>query len=215
MASTVSVDINTKAKPCVITLTHKIFFANRNKMSDADFKDATDDLKSQIKEKWEKPDFKFGCCKVKFKFEYVDKDGEDVDKKNIWTNKEDFKEHGGKGERSFQRQNDGDIDLSPTSGLGPKKTVGEWILVPTTIYNIGGHEDKYRTSNKYTAAHEVGHELGATDQYNEDHPDQLKDPKNGYTKDGLMYDSEKGNVLQIDIDQIMKANNVTCPKECC
>src|SRR5580765_326601 len=105
MASTVSVSIDTSVKPCVITLTHKIFFANRNKLNDADFKDATDDLKNQIKEKWETPDFKFGCCKVKFKFEYPDKDGEDVDKKNLWTNADDFHERGGKGERSFQRQN--------------------------------------------------------------------------------------------------------------
>lgn len=215
MASTVIVTYDTTTRPCVITLTHKIFFANRNKISDEDFNDAIGDLKKQIKEKWEKPDFKFGCCKVKFKFKYVDEDADDVDKKNLWTKIDDFRDRGGQGERSFQRPKDGPLDLSPGAGLGPKKTVGEWFLPRTHVYDLTKSEEKYRTKNTYTAAHEVGHELGAEDQYDEKDPGKLKDPNNGYTKDGLMYDSIKGNVLQIDIDQIMKANNVKCPPECC
>jgi hypothetical protein len=196
MASTVSVTV----KDCTITVTHKIYFDNPDNLSKNEFWFCTEALKKQIREKWEKPDFKYNCCKVKFSFEYPDKPGPDTDTKKLYTDWEKFhKEHKGLDYgRSFQ------------DALGPKQSTGTWFLLKNII------SEHY---NCDAAAHEVGHELGADDKYIEewknDGTSHIKpDPKPGYPKDGIMF-NHNGTVQQQDIDEIMKALNATCPEGCC
>lgn len=199
-----------KREKCLITVSHRIHFANPDNLDAYHFAMVVNGAKAKIKEIWEDPEFKWRCCKVKFKFEYPKAAGEDADSKNVHP----------KDGRSKQDK------------LGPGQSTGEWYVGDDFVNpKLIPHPDP----DVHAAAHEVGHELGATDKYEpkdskgDTISDQVYqdgklvdnpkfdhyDPKGNYPRDGLMFHSKTGKVQQADIDEIMASLGVDCPDDCC
>jgi len=197
---------------CLIEVTDCIHFIKGPGMSDYDFNKSVKAVKKRIKDVWEAPEFKWKCCKVKFKFECVKDAANDADDKTL---------HPKRG-RSTQE------------GLGPSKSTGNWF-----VGEIGqpGGAGLPLEPDVPSAPHEVGHELGLRDKYHavdakgDPVPEQVvnKDgdlvnnpkfdhykPEANYPLDGVMFDPP-GNPIpqQVDIDEILAKLGVDCPDDCC
>jgi len=187
-------------KNCVITVTHKIHFVNQG-IPAADYDRAVNKIKDELKRVWSDPKFKYKCCQVKFKFEYSNSAGNDVDDKNL---------HSGRG-------------VSSQSGLGPDKTNGTWFPVRDrpSFDGVAAHETGHEMgmTDKYECYDAAGHKI---DCYVRDAAGNLalnpnyseKRPPNGYPNDGIAFDST-GTPKQKDIDEIIGKLGVTCPERCC
>lgn len=187
-------------KDCVITITHKIHFV-RDKLSEKKFKDFVDKVKKQLETVWG-GEFKYGCCKVKFQFEYSDKAGDDIDDKII---------HDGDG-------------VDSQSGLGPKKTTGNWYPEGkqhdkrTPAHEVGhemGMTDKYVCKNAAGAT--IPCYVTDANGKRVVNPDFAKTaPTDGYPEDGLAFKPDADAVPKDkDIAEIVDALGIKCPESCC
>ena len=199
-------------KGCLIEVTDRIHFVKGPGMSALDFNKTVKAAKKRIEEVWETPEFKWKCCKVKFKFEYLKDGADDADDKTL---------HPSNG-RSTQE------------GLGPGKSSGTWFVGP--VGELGGAGLPLPPDVRH-AAHEVGHELGLMDKYEavdvkgDPVPEKVVNrdgdmvsnpkfdhyaPKGNYPKEGIMFDPPVGGLpQQIDINEILAKLEVDCPDSCC
>lgn len=191
---------------CTITVVHKIHFVKNPDMKAYDFNRYVRSIKKQLKEIWEDPEFRWKCCKVKFRFDYVAEAADDADDKELIP--------------KFGRSHQG--------GQGPEKFKGDWFVGEPDPMGIGPYDCP-------AASHEVGHELGADDRYEDVYDNngkvtgaklKARDRERGYPEDGLMYQSSRlilepsvqriiNKPHQFDIDEIMERLGADCPQSCC